>query len=584
MRWDRHVEEQIALLRTELHATDDSSVAGHLAEIEGEYADTQRQERARGHRGVTAHGQRLPARNTDSLQSLHVPGLFAAAGESGWGAGGVEGPRGLFLGAPSHADAASHTRPDMDPLQEQDTSMVHMDAMDGIRAWMGAPARVDPQFVYALQELDARVGSMRQLLAEPTETASGTQTETASQAAEEKATSGSESIAAELQGPSPQSLPPSALAMDASAVQSNMFPKKPRLDAPRADDLSSNKPRLHDNDLSKKPRLEAPRANDLEHARDQPPPAQVMAASAATAATPQRLPFPPSEGLGHVPFQRFWGQLPVGFPSEHARPSPDFGGKDPSLSLPRQERFDDDMRQELGHGIYHPFASDPPSFPFFLSLARGLSFAPSLSLSLFHAHNHAHNHARQMQHPQAEQTGEVKQGCPRPCSQKQQQTRRTETAPAREVHAGCRRHGALHHHLLQQSTKGRPLLREKHLHCRGSLRRKRLQMLTMQASLRVTMQRHNRPNRCNCPSRRRSSSLRRIGRLHRALRRCIPARLPRRRRRRRQPRGVSSRRKRWMLAHLPRWLCRRWRVGRRPPPLSLGLQPRISLRSTRRAS
>ena len=144
MRWDRHVEEQIALLRTELHATDDSSVAGHLAEIEGEYADTQRQERARGHRGVTAHGQRLPARNTDSLQSLHVPGLFAAAGESGWGAGGVEGPRGLFLGAPSHADAASHTRPDMDPLQEQDASTVHMDAMDGMRAWMGAPARVDP--------------------------------------------------------------------------------------------------------------------------------------------------------------------------------------------------------------------------------------------------------------------------------------------------------------------------------------------------------------------------------------------------------------------------------------------------------
>ena len=151
MRWDRHVEEQIALLRTELHATDDSSVAGHLAEIEGEYAaeieggyaDTQRQERARGHRGVTAHGQRLPARNTDSLQSLHVPGLFAA-GESGWGAGGVKGPRGPFLGAPSHADAASHAAPDMDPLQEQDASMVHMDAMDGIRAWMGAPARVDP--------------------------------------------------------------------------------------------------------------------------------------------------------------------------------------------------------------------------------------------------------------------------------------------------------------------------------------------------------------------------------------------------------------------------------------------------------
>ncbi|MGB1595368.1 MAG: hypothetical protein ACPIOQ_21580, partial [Promethearchaeia archaeon] len=405
-------------------------------------------------------------------------------------------PRGPFLGAPSHADAASHAAADMDPLQEQDASMVHMDAMDGIRAWMGAPARVDPQFVYALQELDARVGNMRQLLAEPTETASGTQTETASQAAEEEAMPGSESIAAELQGPSPQSLPPSALAMDASAVQSNMFPEKPRLDAPRADDPSSNKPRLHDNDLSKKPRLDAPRANDLEHARDQPPPAQVMAAPAATAATPQRLPFPPSEGLGHVPFQRFWDQLPVGFPSslpqEHARPSPDFGGKDPSLSPPRQERFDDDMRQELGHGIYHPFASDPPRSPSFYRLHAGFLSRPlSRSLSFTHArthaHNHAHNHARQMQHPQAEQTGEVKQGCPRPCSQKQQQTRRTETAPAREVHAGCRRHGGLQHHLLQQSTKGRPLLRDNQLHCRGSLRRKRLQMLTMQASLHVRM-------------------------------------------------------------------------------------------------
>ena len=63
-----------------------------------------------------------------------------------------------------------------------------------------------------------------------------------------------------------------------------------------------------------------------------------------------------------MPFQRFWGQLPVGFPSslpqEHARPSPDFGGKDPSLSPPRQERFDDDKRQELGHGIYQEIEGD----------------------------------------------------------------------------------------------------------------------------------------------------------------------------------------------------------------------------------